>query len=216
MIVAVEGIDRLGKAFIALVGGLCFVYVVNKQKNEEELNRMKNDIYELVVNHNKPGDDSDKAYEVMRIFRRDTGEIAARVFYCKNSYRLNGYHFYTRPIDDNEVGIIFDDLYLDMTNNKPREFEAMLMHELGHMINGDLDVNNHIDLREERIINILNGIVDPKELAADRFAVEHCGKNAVIRMLDHIIAIRKRRNTVDGLIAIKELELRKQAAQRFS
>ena len=119
-------------------------------------------------------------------------------------------------LNENEIGIIHDDLYINLSNTDVNAFDAMLMHEVGHFLNGDLDKDrDDAEIRQERVIEILKGIVAPEELAADRFAVEHCGKNAVIRMLDTVIETRKRRQTADGLIALKELELRKQAVKRL-
>lgn len=119
-------------------------------------------------------------------------------------------------LNENEIGVVHDDLYLNLSNTNVNAFDALLMHEVGHYINGDMD--NQIDdleIRQERVLQILKGKVAPNELEADRFAVEHCGKNAVMQMLDIVIATRKKRNTADGEIALKELELRKQAVKRM-
>jgi TPR repeat protein len=114
------------------------------------------------------------------------------------------------------LGIIFDDLYLDLAASRQNVFEAMLMHEVGHMVNKHFDTeesSKEAMLKRSQYISM--GKVDPKELDADRFAVEHCGKNAVMQMLDHMISVRRSRNTFDSPIAIMEAELRKRAVMRL-
>lgn len=177
---------------------------------------MKSEVYAIAINQIQNWDDPDAIYEAARIIKKDTGEIVISVYYWKNAYKSLGYHFGVFRFSETEIGIVHDHLYFDLSNRNVNAFDAMLMHEVGHYINGDLDENFSGDeVRRDRVLEILKGNVDPKELAADRFAVEHCGKNAVMQMLDNIIATRKKRNTTDGAIAIKELELRKQAVKRL-
>lgn len=177
---------------------------------------MKSDIYTVAVNENQNWDDPNRPYEVMRIIKKDTGEKVISAFYCKNAYQKIHYHFCACQVSDNEMGIVFDDLYLNIANTNSNVFDALLMHEVGHFIHGDLDKDfNREEAWQERVLQIMKGKVADNELAADSFAVEHCGKNAVMKMLDIVIETRKKRNTPDGEIAIKELELRKQAVKRM-
>ena len=177
---------------------------------------MKSDVYDVAINENQSWNDPDCLYESARIVEKNTGEKVVSVFYCKNAFQKLGYHFCAHRLSDDEIGIVFDDLYLNVSNTNARAFEALLMHEVGHLFNGDFDSDTDRDeASQERIIEILKGKVASNELAADRFAVEHCGKNAVMQMLDIVIATRKKRNTADGEIALKELELRKQAVKRI-
>ena len=84
------------------------------------------------------------------------------------------------------------------------------------MINGDYDkTDDDHGIRVNRIQQVMNGVVAAEEAAADAFAVQHCGKSTVIAMLDYVIQKRKQRNTMDGMIAIRELELRKNAVKRL-
>ncbi len=177
---------------------------------------MKSDIYDIAINVNQSWNDPNYLYEYARIVKKDTGEKIVSVFYSRNAYQAFGYHLSAQRLSDDEIGIVLDDLYLNISNTNPRAFEAMLMHEAGHIANGDFDIDTDRDeISRERMIEILKGKAAPNELAADRFAVEHCGKNAVMQMLDIIIATRKKRNTSDGEIALKQLELRKQAVKRI-
>ncbi len=177
---------------------------------------MKSDFYDISVNQIRPGNDPDRLYEVIRIVEKESEKTVVSAFYCKNAYKLYGQHFFIRQLDDEELGIIFDDLHLSLVASRQNVFEAMLMHEVGHMVNKHFDIEKSSDeVMRERCNFILLGKVDPNELSADRFAVEHCGKNAVMQMLDHLISIRKERNTVDGSIAIREMELRKKAIMRL-
>ena len=177
---------------------------------------MKSEVYDIAINENQAWNDPNRLYESARIVRKDTGEKVISVFYCKNAYRKLGYHFCAHRLNEDEIGIVFDDMYLNVSNTNARAFEALLMHEAGHLINGDFESDIDRDKASQmRVIEILQGKVSSNELAADRFAVEHCGKNAVMQMLDIVIATRKKRNTADGEIALKELELRKQAVKRM-
>ena len=177
---------------------------------------MKSDIYDIAINVNQSWNDPDCLYEFAWIVNKSTGEKVVSVFYCKNACQKFGYHFGVYRLIDDEIGIVFDDLYLNVSNTNARAFEAMLMHEVGHLVNGDFDSKIEDDaVSQERVIAILGGYVAPNELAADRLAVEHCGKNAVMQMLDIVMSTRIKRNTADGELALKELELRKKAVKRM-
>ena len=177
---------------------------------------MKSEVYALAINQNQNWENPDNLYESAMIVKKDTGEKVISVFYCKRAYQKLGYHFGVFKLEDGEIAIIHDDLYLGLSNTNDRAFEAMLMHETGHFINGDFDEQiDNAEIKNRRKNAVLSNSVDPKELAADQFAVEHCGKNAVMQMLDYLIATRRKRNTADGKDAIKEMELRKQAVKRL-
>lgn len=155
-------------------------------------------------------------YETARVVKKATSEEVVSIFYCKNAYRHYGYHFCLQRINEDIVGIVFDDLYLGLTNTNPRAFEAMVMHEVGHLVNGDMERQlSTSEIKRERELDILRGKIPANERAADCFAVEHCGKSAVIQMLDIMNAVRKKRNTVDLALALTELELRKQAVKKM-
>ena len=177
---------------------------------------MKSMVYDIAINTNQTWTDSNCLYEIARIVKKDTDDIVIRVYYCRNAYQKLGFHTSTQRINAEEICIVLDDLYIDLAITNSSAFEAMIMHEVGHLVNGDFDAEiGTNEIKRERAIEILKGKVMPNELAADRFAVEHCGKNAVMKMLDIIMSTRKKRNTADGEIAIRELELRKQAVKRI-
>lgn len=177
---------------------------------------VKSKEYAILINQCQNWDDPDVMYEAARIIKKDTGEKVISVYYWKNAYKSLGYHFGACRLSEDEVGIVHDHLYFDLSNKNVNAFDAMLMHELGHYINGDLDKSYSGDeIMQDRLLAIMKGTVVSTELAADMFAVEHCGKNAVMQMLDNVIAMRKKRNTADLEIALKEFELRKQAVKRL-
>lgn len=177
---------------------------------------MKSDTYVVAINENQYWDDPNCLYELARIVRKNTGEKIISAFYCKNAYQKLGYHFCVHRLSDDEIGIVLDDLYLNVSNTNFHAFEALLMHEVGHFVNGDFESDLDRDEASQiRVAETLKGKVASNELAADRFSVEHCGKNAVMQMLDIVIATRKKRNTEDSEIALRELELRKQAVKRL-
>lgn len=179
---------------------------------------MKSKKYKLLKCMDPLGDDPEAFYEAGRIDDVVENTTVIKIFYCKSAYSSFGYHMGLLPPGIFDMySILVDDLYLPLLDNKPYVFEAMVMHELGHLISGSAEEDKRSDeqIRSERILNILKGKVAQEELEADKFAVDHCGKNAVMQMLDNTISTRKKRNTADGAIAIRELELRKSAVKRL-
>lgn len=64
----------------------------------------------------------------------------------------------------------------------------ILEHEIGHIINGDLDVSTKKikQLHAERILAATTGTVHASEIAADKYAVENIGHSNVIEALQEI------------------------------
>lgn len=62
--------------------------------------------------------------------------------------------------------------------------KPLLLHELGHILNGDLNNNKTgKQIREERASLITLEIVDPRELKTDKFAAENSDYLGTIRAL---------------------------------
>lgn len=95
--------------------------------------------------------------------------------------------------------------------------EVMIMHELGHYLNGDHNkITDMSESDDERLQYNLNGQVDPKELKADEFAIRQCGKSAFNSYMDFMIDLRqKRANDPVKELAINEFKLRKEACKKL-
>ena len=139
------------------------------------------------------------------------------IVYCQNIYQKNGQH---TSIQKNgyycEHEIQMDDLYYDLMKNNPTVFEALMMHETGHLINGDIDRSDDYEaimLKRRKMIEQYK--VAEEELRADLFSVKQCGGKAVVDMLDHVIRTRKRRGYDSDDLGIREAEMRKIAVKRY-
>ncbi len=177
---------------------------------------MKSNEYEILYNTNQPGTEN-KAYEIGRVIDRRTERIITVLAFNANAYSTLHYHFGIHsPGYFTEIDIIMDDTYYPLISSSPSIFEALTMHEVGHLVNGDFDLQrDEYETSDNRAKQVLAGKVASEELAADAFAVYHCGKSAVISMLDYIIQRRKKTNTINDFLAIKELELRKKAVKKL-
>lgn len=122
--------------------------------------------------------------------------------------RLKGHFF----------GLVYiDPAYYDIFICKfPKLGKIMFLHELGHYLNRDYNLiksKNNID--DDRLECIKRGVVQDIELAADRFAIQQCGLDDFIWFINCMIELRKgRKNDLGQELAIKEYELRKEAAVR--
>lgn len=157
--------------------------------------------------------------ELAKVIDDTTGEDILFVIYQKNLFREYHYHLSIGEFSSNEglkLAVVLDDLHRDCLYKQPKIFLAIILHELGHHINGDNHNSRSSDeIRNERLQYILAGKVQDYELKADAFAVEHVGKNTFIRSLDYLIDKRKLRGDSGMELAVKELELRKKAIQKI-
>ena len=93
---------------------------------------------------------------------------------------------------------------------------TLLMHELGHYLNGDIKAenSNHEQRRKE---SLKNGVVLKEELLADEFAIRECGLNNFLKAIEYLEKIRTKilkDSTYDK--AMFEFKARKEHAIDFN
>lgn len=143
--------------------------------------------------------------EVAKIVDRFT-EKEYKVFYIKNAYKLYGYHMGT---DGSRV--VVDDVYKTLLYQKTDIFEALLMHEIGHILKGhfsNMGFKSHQEIVKNRTQLAKDGRVMESELEADQFAATHVGLDTTIQALQYMIGLRKLRGDNGASTAIKEMENR--------
>lgn len=139
------------------------------------------------------------------------------IVYCRNNYLWTGQHtliMNNGQYCDYEVHL--DDLYYGLLEQNESVFEAMMMHETGHLVNGDFEslISMEVAMKNREKLVRQNRVAE-EELLADRFAVEQCGKETVLAMLDHLIATRIKRGYGLNDVGIIEAGLRKRAVNRL-
>lgn len=160
--------------------------------------------------------------EIGKIIDCTTNKEVMFIYYEHDLYKRQRAHLcieeYEREDGDYPVAKT-DDLHRSCLFEQPQIFLTLMLHELGHFKNGDIDDHN-TGLSPEKVMNnrlnaILSGKVDEHELRADAFAISCVGKNTFMRAMDYMIKKRKQRGDNGMELAIKEFELRKKAAQKM-
>lgn len=161
----------------------------------------------------------DEEVEIGKVINLQTEEVIIYIVYDKNLYKDSGNHTCIYTFEDSPIPAAYvDDLHRECLYNKQDIFFALVMHEYGHYINGDLsriEYHSNKEVQEDRLDYVVKGKVQEMELKADAFAVSCVGKNTFLRALDYLIASRRKRNDKGMLVAIKEFELRKKAVQKI-
>ena len=85
---------------------------------------------------------------------------------------------------------LIDDLVFFLDYVITKRGPTMLMHELGHYLNCDLD-NCDLDYSKERRLMLKEGVVMENEYKADEFAIKECGLEAFLDSLDWMESVRK-------------------------
>ena len=175
--------------------------------------------YRLLFNTTYQDYNGNDIVEIGKIVDSETDQDALIVFYDKNLFRNCHYHMTPveyRKEDKTTFAVHMDDTHRDILYSQPDILLGLLLHELGHHMNGDYRRDGDIETnREERMNSILEGRVQEVESRADAFAVDQIGKNKYLRCFDYLIKKRKERRD-DGMeLAIREFELRKKAVQRL-
>ena len=76
----------------------------------------------------------------------------------------------------------YDDLKAD------ESLESAIAHEVGHVLGGHLEMGSEKNIIfETRGALQQNGVVAETEIEADRFAVQYCGKDAMIHFLNYAL-----------------------------
>ena len=136
------------------------------------------------------------------------------IFLTYDCYEETGYHCSVgKGIIENEweicyclISIFFFKTWF--IKNSP-VVNAILMHEFGHIVNGDHKKCFSAKASDDiRIENIRRGIVDSRELKADYFAALQVGAKHYKRALNVMKIERGIRNDIGAPIAILEIENR--------
>lgn len=157
--------------------------------------------------------------EIGKIIDTSSGEDVLYIHYERDLYKNCGYHTCVSIYEfgGNEYPVArVDDLNRKCLFDSPDIFLTMMLHELGHYRNGDLEGEGETteEKRNARLSAILAGKVLEEELRADEFAVRCVGKNTFMRYIDYAIRQRKLRGDEAMKLAIREFELRKKAIQK--
>ena len=173
---------------------------------------MISDKYVLKVNQELTGGIPEKNRCLLAELRtKDKGLLCIGISYDKN---LRNTHLaFTYDMDWYRLAA--DDRYAELLFTDREAFEALLTHYCGRisLCMPDGDPTGGYDAGERRAAMAARGEVDPLILGADSFAAEHCGKDAVIRMLDYCISVEK--ESFLSEYTVTELELRKEALSRL-
>ena len=176
--------------------------------------------YQLMYNTAFADYDGNDAVEIGKVVDTASGADVMYVFYQKNLHQERGFHLCVDIFKDDtrEFPIArVDDLHRSCLFENPDVFLAIMLHELGHYVNGDLHDTSRSAraMAEERMQCIMAGTVPEMEHKADAFAVASVGKNTFMRSLDYLK--KKRMETMDNSMVyeVKEFELRKKAARNL-
>ena len=163
----------------------------------------------------------DDIVEIAKIVDTNSLSDVLYIFYDRETYAKTHYHITAGLYGEDVPAVMVDDEHKDLLYDRPEIFFALMLHELGHYRNNDIEAlrerlpDTQKILRDRRL-SISAGFVQEHELKADAFAEKHIGKNKMIQAIDYMIKKRKKR--IDDPIkeiAIKEFELRKKAITRL-
>lgn len=176
--------------------------------------------YKLLHNEAYVDYEGDEIVEIGKMVDTETSTDAMFIYYDKNLYKNAGYHMtcYVHEDEEGELPVcMVSDMHRECFFAQRNVFLAMVLHEYGHYLHGDLKMEGvtNKQIQEERVNCIRENRVMEIELAADEFAVSHVGKNVFLRSLDYLIQTRRARNDTGMFMAIKEFELRKKAVQKM-
>lgn len=187
--------------------------------------KVEKDVYGLRINLDFDIDyHGDEVVEIAKIVEEPSNSDVMFIFYYKDLYSTANYHLctgFTEIYEGVNYPIVYvDDEHKDLLYNKPELFQVLMLHELGHYLQGDFrkadNTHNTHEILSDRTRHILSGKVQSQELKADAFAARYMGKNKTIQALDYLIQKRRKRPIDPGKeIAIKEFENRKKAVQRL-
>lgn len=145
------------------------------------------------------------------------GAILTEIYFFKDANQKQGEGMGAYCYDDEQPFIGVGPQYIDYFKEAPEYFCCFLIHELGHIMNGDLAEENALvsTTQNRRRDYLKQNKAEPHEVEADKWVVREYGKNMAIRAIQFLIAKRKIRNDIGASAAIKELELRIKAIQRI-
>ena len=142
-----------------------------------------------------------------QIFDKEKNEVVLWAYYVPDCFVKNGFHCSALATGLHDCcDVFFDGLYLRYFRDKSYLFAPLMMHELGHFINGDTSNTETPLLARTDFVSL--GMVDPREVKADKFAAENIGVEIMIKALKYIKGKRASSNRKGNELATKELENR--------
>ena len=148
-----------------------------------------------------------------QVFDIEKDDVVLWAYYVPDCFTIYGFHCLAVVTKTQDCCIVaFDDLYLRYFRDNQYLFAPLMMHELGHFVNGDTAVNPE-SLTLSRTDFVSLGLVDPREIKADRFAAENIGAIRMIKALQYIKEKRASSKRKGNEQAVKELETRIKALQ---
>lgn len=140
--------------------------------------------YQIVFNEAFDGTIKNDKYA--EVIDTEDNQIILEAFYVLNNLQRYGYSIASGHKGDKCV-VTFDHRYLGYFQKESFIFEPLIMHELGHYLNGDS--RRKPDRKKERLERIAvaeSGGVSRRESDADDFAVSQVGKKALRRALEYV------------------------------
>lgn len=141
------------------------------------------------------------------IYNKNTKQMIGLIIYDKmlryqTGNQVQGEHFINNKNED-VIVITINDHFKKLFDTQPNIFEGLVMHEIGHLVNGDFTKDKNNDAI--RGTAILNHNIDIKEIKADQFALEEIGKNRFIQFLEW--SIKNRINLEDDFPQYKQMAI---------
>lgn len=165
-----------------------------------------------------------KQNQYAAIINADKRELRLLVIYDRELFSKKNYHLMSSSAkltgtDHHFCLVTMDGVYLDFFRRMPEIVEPILMHELGHFVNGDWDPvvqkKTSKQVYQERIMLDMIGQVPKEELRADRFAAESVGIENMINALRILKKERERKKEEGTELAIKEFGSRIKALEKL-
>jgi len=162
----------------------------------------------------KPGDE--KIAEVRNYTLDETGHRRVDILLDDRLMKRIKMRFLASQWDSTGPKILVSNAFMVI----PRSFrEAGIWHEVGHIHHEHHLLGEFCDqsqIRASRIMAIEKGTVLPFEQQADRFAVLHSGKEAVIGFLEYLVHTRPSGGKLGwNMLGKRELEMRIEAIRTY-
>lgn len=164
------------------------------------------DTYEIQINEVNRNNHGNDSFEIGYVLKNGVKYVP---ILNKGADMHNGYSMAIN-FNGKQLRIHMDNTYRQLLYNNFNIIQPLIFHEIGHLENGDF-YKDPIP-NELRIAMVEMGKVLPNELAADNFAANIVGKNALKESIRYLLNLRKNTPVVlmnySQELNIKELELR--------
>lgn len=171
----------------------------------------------IYINTNRDSfENLDCPKDIGKVVDDNTSSLIALIIFDRNCFQNLGYHLCVQKIGQ-EYYIVMDEYYSSMLGKHDDELEGLLLHEVGHIVNGDFSTyqGDSDAVHNYRKKSVLHGTVAQNELGADLFAANIVGRDQYLKALDLLIKKRRERVSDQGrAFAIQELVTRKRLIQQ--